>query len=70
MQSRSLSLAEAVINTALGFAVSLALTFTVLPAFGYPVTTADAWGISAVYTTASVVRAYLVRRAFNAKNAA
>lgn len=38
MQSRRLSVAEAITGTAVGFAVSLALTFTVLPAFGYAVT--------------------------------
>lgn len=65
MQSRCLSMAEAVASTALGFAVSLALTFTVLPAFGYTVTTRDAWGITVIYTAASIVRSYVVRRLFN-----
>ena len=64
MQRRSVSLLEAVSNTALGFLVSLALTFTVLPAFGYAVTAPDAWGITVVYTFASVVRSYVVRRLF------
>ena len=45
MQRRSLSAMEAVTSTAVGFFVSLALTFTVLPAFGYAVTAPDAWGI-------------------------
>jgi hypothetical protein len=66
MQRRSVSLMEATASTAIGFAVSLALTFTVLPAFGYAVTAPDAWGITAIYTTASVVRSYAVRRLFNA----
>jgi len=66
MQCRSVSLIEATASTAIGFAVSLALTFTVLPAFGYAVTAPDAWGITAIYTTASVVRSYAVRRLFNA----
>ncbi len=65
MQRRSLSAIEAVTSTAVGFGVSLALTFTVLPAFGYAVTAPDAWGITAIYTAASVLRAYVVRRAFN-----
>lgn len=64
MQSRRLSAAEAVVSTAIGFAVSLALTVTVLPAFGYPVTAPDAWGITAVFTVASVLRSYVVRRVF------
>ena len=65
MQRRSLSAMEALTSTAAGFFVSLALTFTVLPAFGYAVTAPDAWGITAIYTVASVVRAYAVRRFFN-----
>lgn len=65
MQTRSMSAVEAVTSTAVGFAVSLALTFTVLPAFGYPVTAPHAWGITAIYTAASILRSYAVRRAFN-----
>ena len=64
MQRRSVSAIEAVTSTAVGFGVSLALTFTVLPAFGYAVTAPDAWGITVVYTLASVVRSYAVRRLF------
>ena len=64
-QSRRMSAAEAVMGTAIGFAVSLALTFTVLPAFGYHVSAPDAWGITAIYTAASILRGYVVRRAFN-----
>lgn len=65
MQSRSLSAAEAITSTAIGFAVSLALTFTVLPAFGYLVTATHAWGITTIYTAASIARSYAVRRLFN-----
>ena len=60
-----MSALEAVTSTAVGFAVSLALTFTVLPAFGYAVTAPHAWGITAIYTAASILRSYAVRRAFN-----
>jgi polyferredoxin len=66
MQSRSLSALETVTSTAAGFLVSLALTFTVLPAFGYAVTAPHAWGITLIYTAASLLRGYAVRRAFNA----
>jgi hypothetical protein len=65
MQTRSMSAVEAATNTLAGFLVSLALTFTVLPSFGYKVTAQDAWGITAIYTAASVIRSYLVRRLFN-----
>jgi hypothetical protein len=65
MQSRCLSALEAVTSTLVGFAVSLALTFTVLPAFGYVVTAPDAWSITMIYTAASIARSYAVRRVFN-----
>ena len=67
MQTRSLSAVEAIVSTAAGFLVSLGLTFTVLPAFGYAVTASHAWGITAIYTAASILRGYAVRRLFNAK---
>lgn len=65
MQTRRLSAVEAITGTAVGFLVSLALTFTVLPAFGYAVTAPDAWGITMIYTAASIARSYAIRRAFN-----
>ena len=65
MQSRRMSAVESVTSTAVGFAVSLAMTFTVLPVFGYEVTAPHAFGITAIYTAASVARSYIVRRAFN-----
>lgn len=60
-----MSAIEAITSTAVGFLVSLALTFTVLPAFGYAVSAPDAWGITLIYTAASILRAYAIRRAFN-----
>ena len=70
MQARSMSAVEAVTSTGVGFIVSLALTLTVLPAFGYSVTSQHAWAITAIYTAASIARSYLVRRAFNKWGAA
>ncbi len=62
-----MSAAEAIASTAIGFGVSLALTLTVLPLFGYAVTIGHSFGITAIYTAASILRGYLVRRAFNGK---
>jgi general stress protein CsbA len=63
-QSRSRSLLETVTSTAIGFAVSLVLTAAVLPAFGYRTTwTHDFW-ITCIFTVASVLRGYAVRRLF------
>lgn len=62
MQSRRMSVVEAVANVAVGYAIAAALTFAVLPAFGYAVTAPDAFGISAVFTAASLARSYALRR--------
>ena len=64
-QSRRMSLIETVASIAIGFAVSLVLTAIVLPAYGLPVTFAQNLQITAAFTVASVIRGYLVRRAFN-----
>ncbi len=65
MQTRSLSAIETITSTAIGFLVSWALTLLVLPMFGYDVSISHSVGITAVYTAASIIRGYLVRRAFN-----
>ena len=65
-QSRRHSLAEIVTSTAIGFLVSMALTAVVFPAFGYPVSVSHNAAITAIFTLASVVRGYALRRLFNA----
>ena len=64
-QSRLSSLAETCLGIAIGFVVSLAITALILPAYGHPVTWSDNLQITGVFTVASIVRGYLVRRAFN-----
>jgi hypothetical protein len=60
-----MSAVEAITGTAVGFAVSWLLTLTVLPLFGYAVTLGHSVGITAIYTAASILRGYAIRRAFN-----
>ncbi len=64
-QSRSGSLLETAVSTAIGFAVSWCATLIVLPLFGHAVTAGPAFGITCIYTVLSVLRGYAVRRAFN-----
>ena len=64
-QSRLSSFAEAVISIAIGFAVSLVITAIVLPAYGHMVTLSENVQITAIFTVASIVRMYAVRRFFN-----
>lgn len=67
MQSRLSSLIEAVINVAIGFAVSLGITAIVLPAYGHAVSWSENLQITGIFTVASIVRSYAVRRWFNAR---
>ena len=64
-QSRLSSLAETLLSIAIGFVVSLIITALVLPAYGHPVSFGDNLQITGIFTVASIVRGYYVRRAFN-----
>ena len=69
MQTKKHSAYEACANTAIGFGVSWALTFYVLPYYlGVSATKRTATMIVIIYTIASIVRSYLIRRAFNYVN--
>jgi heme/copper-type cytochrome/quinol oxidase subunit 4 len=65
MQTRLSSLAESVINVVVGFMVSLVLTAIVLPTYGHPVSFADNVEITTIFTIASIIRSYVLRRFFN-----
>lgn len=66
-QTRLGSLIEAFINTAIGFLVTLGLTPIVYPLFGHSFTLAQNMGITAIFTVASVLRGYAIRRWFNTR---
>lgn len=66
-QTRLASLAEATINTAIGFVMSVLLSAVVYPLFGFQVTLAQNLAITAIFTIASIARGYAVRRWFNAR---
>lgn len=63
-QTRTGSLVESLANVAIGYLVAVAANLAFLPAFGYPVTTGDAFGIGLVFTAISLARSYLLRRLF------
>lgn len=66
-QTRLGSFIEACINTAIGFVVSMALSMVVYHMFGHSFTLAQNFGITVIFTVASVSRGYAVRRWFNAR---
>lgn len=65
MQSKRGSLIETLINVAIGFVVSMLLTAVVFPAYGHAVSFGQNLQITVIFTVASVIRGYVVRRWFN-----
>ena len=63
-QTRFMSLVETLVGIAIGFIVSVIITALVMPAYGHHVTMGDNLEITAIFTVASILRGYLVRRAF------
>ena len=64
-QSRRQSMTETVSGVAIGFAVSIALSYIVYPMFGHGFTLSQNIGITVIFTVASIARGYIVRRVFN-----
>ena len=65
-QSRLMSLAEAIANVAVGFGVAVLAQIVVFPLFGLDVSFSDNLTIGAIFTGVSIVRAYTLRRLFEA----
>ncbi len=63
-QSRGLSMLEASTNVAFGFLMALVIQAIVYPLFGIRTTFVTDGSIAVIFTLASWVRSYLVRRAF------
>lgn len=66
-QTRLQSLIEALVNVGIGMVVSVLLSLVVYPLFGHAFTLAQNVGLTLVFTVASIVRSYAVRRWFNAR---
>ena len=68
MQTKYQSFIEANTSTLVGFIVSYILSYTVLPLYGVEQSHSVSFQITLIYTIASIVRGYLVRRYFNKKD--
>ena len=66
IQSRRMSIVETVASTAIGFGISYATSYAVLPLFGFQVSHGQNFAITCIFTLISLVRGYFVRRIFNA----
>ncbi len=63
-QTRSMSLVESIANTSAGFLVSLVLQISLFYFMSIETTTSQNLLMSGVFTAASLVRGYLMRRLF------
>ena len=64
VQSREASLLEAATNVAVGFVLALLVQALIYPLFGITTTVLTDSAIAVAFTAVSLVRSYLVRRAF------
>jgi len=64
MQSRWMSLVESVANVLVGYIVAVATQYLVFPLFGLHATLSQNLMIGLIFTGVSLVRSYLLRRAF------
>lgn len=65
MQSKKLSFIESTVQTFIGLAVSFIIQLIIYPILDIPVTVTQNIIITLVFTIASIVRGYFVRRLFN-----
>lgn len=65
MQNKKMSLIETITSTAIGFFISLVLVNIVLPFYGFDVKLGQSVAITVIFTVASILRGYGVRRLFN-----
>lgn len=66
MQSRRMSLIEAVTNVVVGYGVAVLAQIAVFPLFGIAASLSDNLLIGFVFTAVSLARSYALRRVFNA----
>jgi hypothetical protein len=65
MQTKKFSLIESISNTAIGFLISLLIQLVIYPVLNIPVTLNQNLIITSIFTIASILRGYFVRRLFN-----
>ena len=64
-QSRKMSLAESITNVSLGYALAILIQYIIFPWARLHPSLGEHMVIAAIFTFASFVRSYLIRRLFN-----
>jgi hypothetical protein len=65
MQSKKFSLFESIVNTLIGFMISLVAQLIIYPAMNIDVTFLQNIKITLLFTSISILRGYVIRRFFN-----
>ncbi len=65
-QTKLESLAEVLINVAIGWGIAFITQLIVFPLFGIHVPLSSQFWISVIFTIVSIIRGYVIRRWFNA----
>lgn len=65
MQTKKHSLFESIANVIFGYLIALTTAWIVFPWFGVDTSMQDNVGITACFTTVTLIRSYLIRRFFN-----
>lgn len=68
-QSRTMSFVESLANVAVGYVVAVLTQAVIFPIFGLHTTLSENMAMGAVFTFASIVRSYALRRLFEAVRA-
>jgi len=68
MQKRKHSLIEAITNTSVGFIISFLIQIIMYPIMDIPVRFSQNIIITIIFTIASILRSYIIRRVFNYYN--
>lgn len=63
-QSRLMSLVESLTNVLVGYGVAVATQWAVFPLFGLHTTLHENLVIGLIFTVVSIIRSYVLRRAF------
>jgi len=66
MQSRWMSLVEAVTNVVVGYGLAVMTQIIVFPMFGLHASVGENLALGAIFTILSLIRGFLLRRLFNA----
>lgn len=64
MQSRRMSLVEAITNLTVGYALAVVMQIVVFPWFGLNASLGENLALGALFTVLSLVRSYALRRVF------